>query len=904
MRRILIIAVLALALALGLALGVALAFDGGAAQASPTPGNYVQLPVLGYIGNTKAGVDWTIEAQNVGSTWTKIALLLFAENSGFCQPQAQNPFKIECTGLLKPGTSWVWTSSQLPSSAKSAIAISYNPFPQQGNIYWRCEDWTNSLNKLTWPEGWPSVVSLPGQFPFNWNPFYGEPIAVEVVRKMPGNATPSFVMADAYSGLSAMQEGRYDPIFGGFAYYAPVAYSGYNGWNSWLYIQNSGAECTSVELWFKDRDSCLRAQICSIPQVSPGYSAQFNVAGCAPPGFTGSAWIRASQPLGIVVDQIGQDVLMSYTGVAAELCYVFNGQCLDAGGGSQVAYGPLIYRETNGWATVIHVQNMSSIVAAKVKVYFVDQSGDIITTLVDWICPRGETEFPLALVNNLPGQYVGAVRVESQAWESPGDPAVNAVPIAAVAELLNYSSPTKITQATAYNLFPEDQGYYWQIGQGDASGLQGGVAVIGIPSLMQRGNAYNMVTDISVQNLVPKPGFTDFVMYVYDQNGLLDYVCEKLNEKQVEYINLANWNWIQPGFVGSAVISAVYWEHEVISGVPVFGPGNPQLPILLRNVVGLAAVKVERVVTGGATAAGDVTSASEGFPIPPGFDFEGYIPQCPGVPTTCAPIGALYINVCAPVYAGAFINVVDDATGQPYFTDRLNEQGQAIFTNPPQNLPTGHNLLVTIGTPDPDHPGQFVVIYTSPPTPLTGPGDPLANLPVGTTYTAKAPGISQVVALPCQSEPGAILTVNLTPPSGVVEGYLSSGAPKFASANPQPVPFPIIPLPPAGGPDDGGKWPGAPLNPAAGQQLQLWLPPTAANQSGTYLRSATTTTEGYFKFDNVSPCLLYEVKAIGNTTTVAAGVVATVSGQKYMLAQNPLPATGLYITYPGPRPIP
>ncbi|MFN8485688.1 MAG: hypothetical protein U0768_21820, partial [Anaerolineae bacterium] len=627
MRRVLVIAVLALALALGLALGVALAFDGGAAQASPTPGNYVQLPVLGYIGNTKAGVDWTIEAQNVGSTWTKIALLLFAENSGFCQPQAQNPFKIECTGLLKPGTSWVWTSSQLPSSAKSAIAISYNPFPQQGNIWWRCEDWTNSLNKLTWPEGWPSVNSLPGQFPFNWNPFYGEPIAVEVVRKMPGNATPSFVMADAYSGLSAMQEGRYDPLFGGFAYYAPVVYSGYNGWNSWLYIQNSGTECTSIELWFKDRDSCLRAQICSVAQVSPGYSAQFNVAGCVSTGFTGSVWIRASQPLGIVVDQIGQDVLMSYTGVAAELCYVFNGQCLSSGGGSQVAYGPLIYRETNGWATVIHVQNMSSIVAAKVKVYFVDQSGDIITTLVDWICPRGETEFPLALVNNLPGQYVGAVRVESQAWESPGDPAVNAVPIAAVAELLNYSSPTKVTQATAYNLFPEDQGYVWQIGAGDASGLQGGVAVIGIPSLMQRGNAYNMVTDVAIQNLVPKPGFTDFVMYVYDQNGLLDYVCEKLNEKQVEYINLANWNWIQPGFVGSAVISAVYWEHDVITGIPVFGAQNPQIPILLRNVVGLAAVKVERVVPGGAPAAGDVTAASEGFPIPPGFDFEGYIPQ-------------------------------------------------------------------------------------------------------------------------------------------------------------------------------------------------------------------------------------------------------------------------------------
>ncbi len=905
MRRILVIAVLALALALG----VALADNGSVASANPTPGNYVQLPVLGYIGNTRSGVDWVIEAQNVGSTWTKIALLLFSESTGFCQPQAANPFKIECTGLLKPGTSWVWTNGQLPATAKSAIAISYNPFPNQGNDYWRCEQWTTVLNTRTWPEGWPSVVPTPGYFPFGWNPFGGQPIAVEVVRKMPGNTTPTAIMTGAYSGISAMQEGRYDPIFGGFAYYAPVVYSGYNGWSSWIYIQNSGTECTSIELWFKDRDSCLRAKICSVPQVSPGYTAQFNVTNCVDPGFTGSVWIRGSQPLGIVVDQIGSDVLMSYNGVAAELCYVFNGQCLSSGGGSQVAYGPLIYRENNGWQTVIHVQNMSSIVAAKVKVYFVDQSGDIITTLVDWICPRGETEFPLALVGNLPGQYVGAVRVESQAWESPGDPAVNAVPIAAVAELIQFGGGTRPVNAAAYNLFPEDQGYVWQIGAGATNGLEGGVAVIAIPSFMKRGNQYGMVTDIAIQNLVPKPGFTDFVLYVYDQNGLIDYVCEKLNEKQVEYINLDNWNWIQTGFVGSAVISAVYWEHDVLTGIPLLGPDNPQLPVLLRNVVGLAAVKIERAIPGGAPQAGDVTSASEGFPVPPGFDFEGYTPQCPGIPSTCAPIGTLIINVCAPVYVGAPVTVTDDVTLVNYTTTNVDVNGQVFVTGLPV-LPTGHHLIVTVGTPDPDNPSQTVVIYTSPVTTLAFPGAPLG--PGGTTvnsYTAKIPGIRQTISVPCQSTPGAFVSVTLTPPTGVIEGYVTNGAATFSSAAPPPplsppVPFPPVPAPPPGGGADGGVWPSAPLNPMGGATVQLWLPPTAGNQSGTLLRTATTNTEGYFRFDSINPCLLYELKYIRAATGVADGVVATIPGQKYILALDPAPATGLYITYPGPRPIP
>ena len=127
MRRIVVLGVLALALALGLVLGAMLTAD-TSAKADPTPGMYVQLPVLGYVGNTSTGVDWVIEAQNVGETWTKIALLLFGEAQPYCEPQVQAPFKLECTGLLKPGSSWIWASNALSKSAKSAIAFSFNPY--------------------------------------------------------------------------------------------------------------------------------------------------------------------------------------------------------------------------------------------------------------------------------------------------------------------------------------------------------------------------------------------------------------------------------------------------------------------------------------------------------------------------------------------------------------------------------------------------------------------------------------------------------------------------------------------------------------------------------------------------------------------------------------------------------
>ncbi len=567
--------VLAVALALGLAAGALLGAQ--TASADPTPDWFIQLPIINYIADSNEGVETIIEVQNLGNDYTKAELWLWGEYSGYCEPQAPGPLKYECTGLLKPGSAWIWTSAQLPSWAKSAWVIAVD---ECGDFWWEGEA-------------------------------NGIPLAVEVVRKGPDPVTGDDVAA-AYSAGADLA--TWDPVFGGFAFYAPVVFASYNGYNSWIYIQNSGDQCTSVELWFKDTEQCLRAQICEVLALAPGETYQFDASTCVGPGFVGSAWIHASQPLGIVVDHTGNNVLMSYVGKPADVYY--------ATVGSQVAYGPLIYREEHGWETWLAVQNLSSIVNAKVKVYFLDNSGDVIKPLVDWVCPRGTQLFVLPYVNDLPGNYVGTVRVESQEWWTPGDPKVLPPNILGVAHLIKYSGPSfeDPMEAIAYNLFPEWQAYDWQLGEEE----EYGVSVIGIPSLMKRGAG--VTTELAIQNVVPKPGFTDFAIFIYDQNGLLDYVCEKLNEKQSEYINLDSWGYINPGFKGSAVISATFWEHNVWSATGRF----------VRNVVGLTAVKVERLNTVlGVDVPGDESAGSEGFPVPRFFRFQG--PQegaapCPGVP--------------------------------------------------------------------------------------------------------------------------------------------------------------------------------------------------------------------------------------------------------------------------------
>jgi hypothetical protein len=132
-----------------------------------------------------------------------------------------------------------------------------------------------------------------------------------------------------------------------------------------------------------------------------------------------------------------------------------------------------------------------------------------------------------------------------------------------------------------------------------------------------------ITTELAITNLVPKPGFTDFAIFLYDQNGLLDYVCQKLNEKQVEYIDVNTWGWVHPRFLGSAVVSAVFWEHDVFDAQGGFE----------RNLVGLGGVIVERIggTQGRPDVPGDESKAVGMFPV---FDFfhTERAPSCPGVP--------------------------------------------------------------------------------------------------------------------------------------------------------------------------------------------------------------------------------------------------------------------------------
>jgi len=574
----------------------------GAVRAQVPPGFRVHLPVLSIVG-TEATTQTLIQVQNVGSEFTQVAMLVWGE-AGACSPQAVGPFKLECSGILKPGATWIFADAQVPAGAQSAILYS---FPVDEIIV---DGQKENIGNLFCEILFRDVVFDADEFrrfdlafrqglPYQGLPTTGgQPIAVDVVRLGQGDPSPELLVSGSYSGFTTAEEGNPDPVFGGFAYYVPVVYADAQGLNSWLYIQNVGIDCTTVEMWFQEQEDCLDATICEIFTLAPGETVPFDVNECVGPSFVGSVWLRTSQPIGVVVDHIGQDILMTDKGLPA------NNAITNAG--SQVLFGPLIYREFQGWQSSITVQNLSGVRAATVKVYFYDESGNVITTLVDWICPRGSQTFFLPVINGLPGRFVGAVRVESLTTFTPGGPVQEFVPIAGVAHLVRYSDPTAAVplEAVSYNLFPEPQAFDYQLGPG-ITGL------IGIPSVLK--NKAGLSTEIAIQNVNPNPGFTDFAIYLYDANGLIDVICEKLGSLNVEYLNVNNWGVLNPGFGGSAVISALFTTQD--------------------GGFGLTAVAIERVGTLlQFDVPGDESSGHEAFPISGDFEFEGpSAPNCPGV---------------------------------------------------------------------------------------------------------------------------------------------------------------------------------------------------------------------------------------------------------------------------------
>jgi hypothetical protein len=414
--------------------------------------------------------------------------------------------------------------------------------------------------------------------------FAGIDMSALAVGSLAGSVLRHCVPTDGETALALgyplESTGRASPTTGAYAYRLPWLGSPEN--RTRLHVQSSGPSCVTVKVFAAPLGQCAPAgRPCLTLDVGAGQTVSADATSCVA-GSETAGWIEASGPVGVVVD-VDAAVLAAralwQTGAEGPVL-----------SGSAAVDGPLLFSSLQGWTAEVRVVNLSD-ADALVAVSFDDREGTSLERQTAWVCANSVESIVLPATDHLPGDWMGVVRVASQAYHR-GGALVQPSPLQAVMMLRRAPGAGAPAVAT-YPLV--DSGPFASTGGAGPYNPASDAAVIALPGTGSAGGALR--TRIAIANLVPVDGSTDFVMLFVDSNGLVDHVCSSLTESQVEYYDMASLSSLTPDFAGGVVISATTWNHE-----RSLADGSTE------NRVGLGAVTVRELVGSG----GD--DSSETFP--------------------------------------------------------------------------------------------------------------------------------------------------------------------------------------------------------------------------------------------------------------------------------------------------
>jgi hypothetical protein len=558
-------------------------------SADPWPGTFIQIPRIDVAGS-EFGDGWQtrIQIQNVSGIATTVTVEFYGGDPYLCPPNEDGPFY--WTEMEMP-VNGIWTlQSAIPAGARSAF-ISTDP---AATLAVTVDRWGPDPD----PEG------------------------------------SGFMVSSSYTGVPDPMPGAQDPIQGAYEYYAPYLMDNYLGrLNTVITIQNSGDACTSVWIYYKQEGNCECMKAHHIEQIAPGemitvgpvaiptmvdWPADASV-GCAPGngpdivgGWLGSAYITANEPLGIIVDQLGDSALLTMR--AMPFHYDWN----------YTWYADLLYRELSGWDSSIQVQNLTKTSQPTfVTVDFFDQSGDEIFFVGDWVCRNGAKTFYLPAITdlgiNFPFGYVGAAEIQSHDQVDYPGGVHEGQPIFAIVdlkkrkmwdgEIIRHTLPGEI-QAGAYNAHP-----YWQ--KWNAFGWA-------MPHIAKEQDG--MTSRIAIRNNGNCNKITGDI-YIFDETGNLVTMIPVpwLHPKHMKVVDLAYFGQLPRGFVGAAIF--IVDGVEQLCDVDFDGHVDPE-PVMPSVVV--LNYGWERELPPGPSAAGEMPTDGDYTRVYEAFPYLLGMPVCYG----------------------------------------------------------------------------------------------------------------------------------------------------------------------------------------------------------------------------------------------------------------------------------
>ncbi len=528
----------------------------------------IQLPAI----DNEGGWETQIQVQNGGDEYTAAIMFFWAEYSGKCPYNDPGPVGSDCMRVAENGV-WRLEGLDIPSTAKSAIVYSVD----EDLFRDACRDAADAMGDSAAWEDWE------GEYEGT-----GEPIAVIVQRKGPNDH--GTVVASAYPGISENMEGGGPP----YQYFAPYAMRHYHNLDTEMIIQNSGQACTELWIDYQKQDDCAFSYSEHISKLTPGESIRKRVPAVLGVDWLGTAYVRANEPLGIVMDQTS---FLPSEDRGALLTYEARPYKLTT---DTLFFADLVWRELSGWDASIQVQNLTQhSMPTFVTVEFFDQSGDSILFLGEWVCRAGGTTFYLPAVTDLGMEYAGAAVIQSHSQvDYPGEDH-DGQPIFAVVDLKKTKVYDESLPGWRHTMPGEIQGGAYNA---LAEGEKKEASAVMLPSLSKAFNGQGETSLIAVRN---NSNCNDIELKLEIREGVgtvVSYVTDFwLSPGHIKLVDLANLGSVNPGFVGAGTVEVVN-EHQLCD---TDGDGSKDRTPTMLSVV----------VVNKAAGPGDITSVYEGIPV-------------------------------------------------------------------------------------------------------------------------------------------------------------------------------------------------------------------------------------------------------------------------------------------------
>ena len=601
----------------------------------PPPQRQVHLPSLAWDGGAESGVfgadDCTasVAIQNAGQRASKALLMLWDAESSQTSDSCDGPSKIVCSGLIAPSGSWVFGPEALAGAANGSIysvdaqvEVELDPGTVTGLADLLCEtlhfaatdDCDDYLQfRRAWDDGTDDFAGLPLD-----EIARGAPLAVRVERDCAHRNARSEVTGArermAYAGITESRLGAWSDSLSSFGYFAPVLYAKKAGLDSVIIVQNTSLEPAEVEISLSGQNDCGGRSYCDNLLVQPGESVRIQASESCPitpsrprQDWQGTALVRSNQALAVLAEIAGRSIRIAYPmqPETSSLNRDIDGRPYAAHSSlGKVLFGPIVPDQEAGWDAFVSIQNQSLDKDAWVEVSFLDSEGYTLQTYDERICPGNTEIFFIPVIRVDGAQSIGSVRVVSRPLA--GEPWEEAASISGVAGAFLYTDPwrSETLEGRAYPLLPESHVGPWPFGA-DLAGhdpsdpnqaaaaeeAARGTAILAMPGVVHDPTGPAGTSQIIVSNLSGLPGRTDATLSVIGESGVVATQELSLKAGQVRSVHMQDLG-IPPGFHGSAIVSATYWDHALLGPL---GDG--------RKVVGLAGALMNRVdasVEGGA----------------------------------------------------------------------------------------------------------------------------------------------------------------------------------------------------------------------------------------------------------------------------------------------------------------